>query len=152
MDFHLSSVARLRPSNLDVECDVEVGCRMRDPARRGVIDAGARDLGDVVQRDAARSLERESSRNQIHRVAQGVRVHVVEQHRVGDPDRDDLAQLIERIDLDLDLDEMAGGGLRAFEHGPDAAGDRDVIVLDQDRVIETKSVIEAAAATHRIFL
>ena len=91
-------------------------------------------------------------RNQIHRLAQGGRVHVVEQHRVGDPDLDDLAQLIERIDLDLDLDEMAGGGLRALEHGPDAAGDRDVIVLDQDRVIETESVIEAAAATHRIFL
>ena len=41
---------------------------------------------------------------------------------------------------------------RAFQHRPDAAGDRDVVVLDQDRVIEPKAVIETAAAAHRIFL
>ena len=34
----------------------------------------------------------------------------------------------------------------------DAAGDRDVVVLDQDRVVEAEAVVEAAAAAHGVFL
>jgi len=41
---------------------------------------------------------------------------------------------------------------RPFEHRPDAARDRDVVVLDQDRIVEPEAMIEAAAAAHRIFL
>ena len=33
----------------------------------------------------------------------------------------------------------------------DAAGDRDVVVLDQDGVIEPEAVVDAAAAAHRVF-
>ena len=88
----------------------------------------------------------------LHRLAHGRHIHVVEQHRIGEPDREHLAQLIEGIDLDLDLDQMAGGGLGALQHGADAAGDRDVVVLDQDGVVEAEAVIEAAAAAHRVFL
>ena len=47
---------------------------------------------------------------------------------------------------------MAGDRLGALEHGRDAARDRDVVVLDQDRVVEAEAVIEAAAAAHRVFL
>ena len=47
---------------------------------------------------------------------------------------------------------MPGGIFSAREHGLDAAGYRDVIVLDQDRVVETETMIIAAAATHRVFL
>jgi len=47
---------------------------------------------------------------------------------------------------------MTGGGFGAFEHWPNAAGNRDVIVLDQDRVIEAEAVVVAAAAAHRVFL
>ena len=67
-------------------------------------------------------------------------------------DVEHLFELIERIDLDLDLDQMAGGLPGALEHGADAAGDRDVIVLDQHRVVEAEAVIEAAAAAHGVFL
>ena len=88
----------------------------------------------------------------LDRLAHGGGIHVVEQHRVREPDLDHLAQLIERVDLDLDLDQMAGGGLGALEHGADAARDRDVVVLDQDRVVEAEAVIEAAAAAHGVFL
>ena len=41
---------------------------------------------------------------------------------------------------------------RALQHRCDAAGDRDVVVLDQDRIVEPEAVIEAAAAAHGIFL
>ena len=61
-------------------------------------------------------------------------------------------ELIEGVDLDLDLHEMAGHRLRAFQHRADAARDRDVVVLDQDRVVEAEAMVEAAAAAHGIFL
>ncbi len=57
-----------------------------------------------------------------------------------------------RVDLDFDLDQMTDDRRRAFQRGADAAGDRDMIVLDQHRVVEAEAVIEAAAAAHRIFL
>ena len=57
-----------------------------------------------------------------------------------------------RVDLDLDLDQMAGGGAGACQYSGDTARDRDMVVLDEDGVVEPEAVIEAAAAAHRIFL
>ena len=47
---------------------------------------------------------------------------------------------------------MPGMRAGALQHRRNTAGDRDVIVLDQDRVIEPEAMVEAAAAAHRIFL
>jgi hypothetical protein len=80
------------------------------------------------------------------------RVHVVEQHDVGDANRDHFAELVERVDFDLDLHQMAGHRIGAFQHRADAARDRDVVVLDQDGVVEAEAMVEAAAAAHGIFL
>ena len=44
---------------------------------------------------------------------------------VGETDIEHGAQLLERVDLDLDLDQMAGGAAGALQHGADAACDRD---------------------------
>src|SRR5262249_32333741 len=67
-------------------------------------------------------------------------------------DIEHLLELSERVDLDLDLDQVASRALGALEHRPNAAGDGDMIVLDQDRVIETETMIVTAAAAHRVFL
>ena len=47
---------------------------------------------------------------------------------------------------------MTACRLGAGKHRADAAGHRDVVVLDQHRVIEPEAVIEAAAAAHGVFL
>ena len=47
---------------------------------------------------------------------------------------------------------MAGMGAGALQHRCDAAGDGDVVVLDQDRIIQAEAMIEAAAAAHGVFL
>ena len=126
---------------------------MRDPARRRIVDAGRGDLRDVVERDAARGFEREPARRPSPPPCASSAASMLSSSTASrDPDVEHLAQLIERIDLDLDLDQMAGDGLGALEHRADAAGDRDVVVLDQDRVIEAEAVIEAAAAAHGVFL
>ena len=59
-----------------------------------------------------------------------------------------LRQLVERRDLDLDLDHVPGLRARALERRPDAAGRDDVIVLDEDRVEQPEAMIEAAAGAH----
>ncbi len=68
------------------------------------------------------------------------------------PSAERLLELAERIDLELDLDEMADTGARALQRGADAAGDRDMVVLDQHRIVEAEAVIGAAAGADRIFL
>ena len=63
-----------------------------------------------------------------------------------------LAQLAEVGDLDLDLDEMAGEFAGALDRKRHPAGDRNVVVLDEDGVVEAEAVVGAAAATDRIFV
>ncbi len=125
---------------------------MRDRAGRQIIDAGLGDRRGGFKRDPARGFEHQLAGDHLDRGAHVVRAHVVEQRHIRAARVQHLAQLIERIDLDLDLHQMSGDGLRALEHGRDAARDRDVVVLDQDRVVEAEAMIEAAAAAHRVFL
>src|SRR5262249_37980703 len=129
-----------------------MGRGMGDPPRGGVVDSGLGDLGDGIEGDAARGLERKLAGDHFHRLVHRRRIHVVEQHRVGQPDLEHLAQLIERIDLDLDLDQVAGGGLRALERRADSSGDGDVVVLDQHGIVEAEAMVETAAAAHRVLL
>src|SRR5207237_6998447 len=62
-----------------------------------------------------------------------------------------LGELVERVDLELDLDEVTGTGARPFERRADPAGERDMVVLDQHRIVEAEAVIGAAAKAHRLF-
>ena len=63
-----------------------------------------------------------------------------------------LFELGERVDLDLDLDEMADMGADAADRLGDGAGDGDVVVLDEGRVVEAEAMVGAAARAHRVFL
>ena len=68
------------------------------------------------------------------------------------PRAERLLELRERVDFDLDLDQMADVGAHAPDRLRDAAGDGDVIVLDEHRVVEAEAMIGAAAGAHRVFL
>jgi hypothetical protein len=56
-----------------------------------------------------------------------------------------LGELVQRIDLQFDLDQMPGMGAGALQRGADPAGDCDVVVLDQHRVVEAEPMVRAAA-------
>src|SRR5689334_3949427 len=105
-------------SNLDIESHVKVGRRMSDPARGGVVDAGRCHRLDAFKRDAARCLERETAANHGHGLAHVGNIHVVEQHRVGKANGENLAELVEAVYLDLYLDQMTGARTRPLKHGP----------------------------------
>ena len=77
--------------------------------------------------------------------------HVIEQHGI-DALIECFTQLIERIHFQLDLDQMADAALRALQRFGDAAGDGNVIVLDENRIVETEPVVAAAADADRVFL
>ena len=82
---------------------------------------------------------------------QGGQVHVVEQHhactRV-----EGFCQLGQGFDLDFN--KAGGGGYlgRTRQHLGHATGRRDVVFLDQHRVIQANAVVGAAAGAHRVFL
>ncbi len=77
-------------------------------------------------------------------------IHIVEQYRVYTV-IERLAQLIERIDFEFDLDQVADAGFRPLQRLGYAAGDGDVIVLDQHGIVEAEPVIAATANADRIF-
>ena len=77
--------------------------------------------------------------------------HVVEQHGV-DARAQRLFELGKRVDLDLDLDEMPDMAAHAPDRLGDAAGDGDMIVLDERRIVEAEAMVDPAARPHRVFL
>ena len=86
-----------------------------------------------------------------HRLGQLGDREVVEQDEIG-AERQRLLELLERVDLDLDLGDVARRGARPLDRRADAAGEGDVVVLDQDRVVEAEAVVGAAADAHRVLL
>ena len=68
------------------------------------------------------------------------------------PDAERLLELGKRVDLDLDLDEMPDMAAHAPDRLGDAAGDGDMIVLDERRIVEAEAMVGAAARPHRVFL
>ena len=124
---------------------------MGKPAERDDIDASCRHLAKVGEGDAAGSLGDHAAADQIDRLLQFRRGHVVEQHGIG-ADLDHFPELLEGIDLHLDLDHVAEPLAGAADGGFDAAGGDDVVVLDEDAVVEAEAVVDAAAHPDRVFL
>ena len=123
---------------------------MGQRADRNQIDAGFGYSRDGLQRHAAGGLNNHAPANHRHGLAQIAERHIVEQHHIG-AFRQNLAQLLQRVDLDLDFYQMAFKILSGAQRALYAAGDGDVVVLDQYRVVEAEAVIGAAAASHRVF-
>src|SRR3954469_21336258 len=133
-----------------IESDVENADAVGQPADRDQIDAAGGDRWRGRRCDAAGGFRYRPARHHSDRRRQGFRIHVVEQHGV-DAVIERLAELIERIDLEFDLDEMTDPRLRALQGFGDAAGDGDMVVLDQHGIVETEAVIAAAADADRVF-
>ena len=111
---------------------------------------GARDLPQPRERHPAARLELGASGDVRDRLAQLTVVHVVEQ----DPRRPRRERL---VDLGkgpaLDLDEHAGRVLAsATDGGPDTAGERRVVLLDEDGVEQADAVVRAPAGGDRRLL
>ena len=143
--------AALAGSRLELEAQVDRRRRVRQRADRHVVGAGRRQLGNPIQRDAAGELDLRAAA------------------RSGEPPRGSSA--IDRLSTRMTSAPAASASstwsrlcasisigiswLRRFHLAHrlrDAAGETDVVVLDQDAVVEAAAVVGAAAGAHRVLL
>jgi hypothetical protein len=102
----------------------------------------------AISRTFSRSTPPEASRvgpppaGELDGTAQRPRIHVVEQQAVG-AGAERIGGLVEAAHLDLD-GELGMGGAGAQHRLGQAAGQGDVVLLDQDRVVEPEPVVGAA--------
>ena len=143
-----------RPSSdINIERDVEIGRRMGDPAGRGVINAGAGNFGNVVERDPARGPRAKTCRATICTAFRMVAASMLSSSTASAIPILITSPSSSRVSTSISiLTRWPAAALRTLEHRPNAARDRNMIVLDQDRIIEPETMVESTAAAHGVFL
>ena len=123
---------------------------MRERADRHVVGAGRCELRDPLQRHAAGDLDFRTSARPVHRFANLLGCHVVEQDecRAG---AKRLIHLVERLGFDLD-GHLRIRGAHPVERGADAAGEVNVVFFDEYGVVQAKAVIARPAGADGVFL
>src|SRR5690606_37677721 len=134
-----------------VEPDVQHGRGMGEGADADDVHAGLGDGANGVEVHAPGRLQHGPAGGQGDRLAQLVGAEVVEHDHVGTV-LQRLPKLVEVVDLHLDLHQVTGEGAGAPQGLADRAAGGDVVVLDEDRVVETEAVVHSAAATHGVLL
>ena len=104
----------------------------------------------VSGRDAARGLELGAAGDERDRVGGQRRAHVVEQDACRTC-TERLPHLVERLGLDLDRKRSVAFGEHS-ERGGNPAGEAEVVLLDEDRVVETGAMVAAATAADGVLL
>ena len=94
------------------------------------IDAGLRDIRDVLNRYAPARFGEHAAVDERNRFPQQCGRHVVEQHRV-DRFFQRFLQLRDRIDFDLDLHHVSGSRACRGDGVVDGSGHGEMIVFDQ---------------------
>ena len=124
---------------------------MGEPAYGDQVDTAGGDGWGRRRCDTTGGFGQSATIHHCHRLAQFIGRHVVEEHGV-DADIQRLLELSQGIDLKLYLDHMPGSRARPLQGLPDAAGDGDVIVLNQYGIVEAEAMIATATSAHGVFL
>ena len=114
------------------------------------VDAGLRDLADGVERDAARGFELRAAADERDRLA-GAAAGAMLSSRIESAPASSASRTSSSVSHSTSI------GSRCLRAQPvdgrrDAAGEAQVVVLDQDRVVEAEPVVRAAAAADRVLL
>src|SRR5262245_14776410 len=136
--------------SLEVEPDVESGSAVGQPAGRNKIDPGGGDCGGGSKCYPPRCFGNRAAARHRDSLGEHIQAHIVEQHGISPPS-ERLLKLFQIVDFDFDFDEMAGGRAGPPQCLRDAPGNRDVIVLDKNGIVEAKAVIGAPARAHGVF-
>ena len=141
----------LRQSGFDFEADVDGRRRVRQRADRHEVGAGRGQLGHALERDAAGDLDLRAAARPADGLANLGRSTCCRRRTMSAPAASASSTCVER--LRFDLDRQPGPVPRArVDRGLHAAGQPDVVVLDQDRVEQADAMVRRAAGADGVFL
>ena len=123
---------------------------LRECADGDVVDACPGERAQVVSRDITGDLQSRPALVQRDGPFQVAMCKVVQQDTHG-AGFEGFGKFIERLDLDLDPDVREAFD-RLLQYLCDRAGGADVVFLDQHGIVETDTVIGAAATQHGVLL
>ena len=123
---------------------------MRQRTNRDEVGAGRCDLRDPFERHAARYFDQRPSLRSPDSFADLIERHVVDKDGVR-ARCERLVYLIEPLGFDFDV-HAGARGMHPVERGSDAAGEANVIFLDEHRVEQAETMVRRAARPHRVLL
>src|SRR5689334_17811004 len=134
----------------DFKTDVDRRRGMRQRAHRNEVGAGCREFRNPLERDTAGDFDLRTATGPRDRLADVGGRHVVDEDRVGARDKCSI-HLVEpfRFDLHRHARPMRPCPGYGRTH---AAGEANVVVLDQDRVEQADAMVGGAAAAHGVLL
>ena len=135
----------LRSWSSNLHGDVEGARAVCQRADRDEVDAGLGDGADGVERDAAGGLELRAAGDERDRLAQLVGRSCCRAGSTSAPASSASRTCVERVALDLDRQARRPCARR--DGVGDAAGDPQVVVLDQHRVVEPEAVVACRRRT-----
>src|SRR4051794_28690306 len=124
---------------------------MGQGAHRGVVDPGSGNLGQVLEGNTTRCFELGSTGAAPHGGAQAADVEVVEQDQLGSGG-EGFVQLDQVGHLDLDQLGRRHSEAGRGQGSSNATGRTDVVLLDQEAVVKTATVVPAAANSDGVLL
>src|SRR5262249_32982446 len=134
--------------------DVHHRRRMRDRADRDQIYPAVGDLAHVVEGHSSGCFYQSPGglfADQRNALADVGDLHVVQHYYIGGAG-DRVAALSKIADLDFDLHQVRNPRASKLDRAANAAGQRDVIVLYQHSVIQSKAMIEPATDSDGVLL
>ena len=141
-----------RSERFDLEADVDGRRRVRQRADRDEVGAGRGQLRDALERHAAGDLDLRAAARAARPPRESRRCDMLSTRTMSAPAASASSTCVERLRLDLDRQARADARARARPRACDAAGEPDVVVLDQDRVEEADAMVRRAAGAHRVLL
>ena len=115
------------------------------------VDPRLGERGDVLELDPSGYFDERAASGDAHGLLEALWVEVVEHHDVR-AGIECFAQRLERLHLHFDLRRVGSARLGPLDGNGDAAGGRDVVVLDEDCGPETIAMVVRAADAHGVSL
>ena len=147
--YEVAAASLLR--RLELEAEIDGRRRVRQRADRHVVGAGRRELGHALERHAAGDLDLRAAARRGARPRGCPRSSRLSSRMMSAPAAS-ASSTCSRLCASTSIGISRLRRLHPRDRLGDAAGQADVVVLDQDAVVERRAVVGAAAGAHGVLL